>query len=81
MAGSRRTLDELKMKGDFIRRHIGPGDEQIEEMLAVLGLKSLDELVDKTVPASIRSEAPLNLQPAMPIMEMKTLLRPAILRR
>jgi len=65
MAGSRRTLDELKMKGDFIRRHIGPGDEQIDEILAVLGLESLDELVDKTVPASIRSKEPLKLEPAM----------------
>ncbi len=65
MAGSRRTLDELKMKGDFIRRHIGPGDEQIADMLAALGLKSLDELVDKTVPASIRSDEPLNLESAM----------------
>ncbi|MFQ5784046.1 MAG: aminomethyl-transferring glycine dehydrogenase [Alphaproteobacteria bacterium] len=59
MPETRRSLDELKMRGDFIRRHIGPGDEQIAEMLATLGLDSLDEMVDKTVPAAIRSQRPL----------------------
>jgi hypothetical protein len=49
MSDRRHTLDELKMRGDFIRRHIGPGDKQIAEMLEQLGLSSLDELVDKAV--------------------------------
>ncbi|MHC8510347.1 MAG: aminomethyl-transferring glycine dehydrogenase [Rhodospirillales bacterium] len=54
-------LTELENKDDFIRRHIGPGDEQIAEMLGVLGCKTLDELTEKTVPAAIRSKEPLNL--------------------
>ena len=52
------------MRGDFVRRHIGPGEPQIEEMLEFLGLESLDELIDKAVPGSIRSERPLELEPA-----------------
>ena len=44
------------MRGDFIRRHIGPGEPQIVEMLDHLGLKSLDELIDKAVPETIRSD-------------------------
>ncbi|MFQ5958241.1 MAG: aminomethyl-transferring glycine dehydrogenase [Alphaproteobacteria bacterium] len=63
MSEARRSLDELKMRGDFIRRHIGPGEEQIAEMLRSLGLESLDELVDKTVPEAIRSREPLELEP------------------
>ncbi|MFP6742196.1 MAG: glycine dehydrogenase (aminomethyl-transferring), partial [Alphaproteobacteria bacterium] len=57
----RRSLEELKMRGDFVRRHIGPGEEQIAEMLDVLGLSSLDELIDNAVPETIRTERPLNL--------------------
>ncbi len=64
MAEKRQSLDELKMRGDFVRRHIGPGEEQIAEMLAALQLESLDALIDKAVPKSIVSEAPLDLEPA-----------------
>ena len=64
MSEPRRSLEELKMRGDFVRRHVGPGEAQIAEMLGDLGLSSLDELIDKTVPAAIRSERPLDLEPA-----------------
>jgi glycine dehydrogenase len=56
------SLQELKQKNEFIRRHIGPGEAQIAEMLAELGLKSLDELIKKTVPANIISERPLSIE-------------------
>ena len=71
MTEKRHTLDELKMRGDFIRRHIGPGEEQIAEMLATLGLSSLDELVEKAVPRDIRLDEPLGLD--SPISERMTL--------
>jgi glycine dehydrogenase len=45
----------------FARRHIGPGEADIDAMLAELGFGSLDELADATVPASIRNEKPLAL--------------------
>ncbi len=54
-------LSELEQKDDFIRRHIGPGEPQIEHMLSTIGVSSIDELIDKTVPASIRSDEPLNV--------------------
>ncbi|CAN0437841.1 unnamed protein product, partial [Laminaria digitata] len=38
----------------FARRHIGPSDAEIEVMMKVVGVKSLDDLVDRTVPHSIR---------------------------
>ncbi len=36
------------------RRHIGPSPAEMDEMFAVLGVESLDALIDETVPASIR---------------------------
>jgi glycine dehydrogenase len=38
----------------FVRRHLGSSPEEIEAMLGAVGAASLDELVDETVPASIR---------------------------
>ena len=46
------------------RRHIGPSPSDMEEMLATLGVDSLDALIAQTVPASIRQTSPLSW-PAM----------------
>src|SRR4029079_162423 len=45
----------------FVRRHIGPSPAHVAEMLATLGLSSLDDLIDRCVPQSIRSSKPLAL--------------------
>ena len=42
------------------RRHIGPSPAEIAEMLKVVGASSLDDLIDQTVPASIRQAEPLD---------------------
>jgi len=65
MAESRPTLAALERRDDFVRRHIGPGEEQIREMCQTLGVASLAELVEQTVPASIVSERPLALPEAV----------------
>ncbi|NMC39249.1 MAG: aminomethyl-transferring glycine dehydrogenase [Bacteroidales bacterium] len=49
----------------FAGRHIGPRENEVPAMLETIGVKSLDELIDKTVPASIRLDKPLNLPAAM----------------
>jgi len=41
------------------RRHIGPSPEEMAEMFEVLGVDSLDQLIDETVPQSIRQTEPL----------------------
>ncbi len=64
MSEARRSLEDLKMRGDFVRRHIGPDEPQVVKLLELLGLGSLDELIDKAVPESIRAERPLELEPA-----------------
>ena len=47
----RATLAELSGTDDFADRHIGPDHDEQAQMLAVLGLASLDELVAAAVPA------------------------------
>ncbi|MEM8828266.1 MAG: aminomethyl-transferring glycine dehydrogenase [Cyanobacteria bacterium P01_G01_bin.19] len=48
----------------FADRHIGVNRQQIQEMLQVLGINSLTELIDKTVPPAIRLDRPLQLPTA-----------------
>ena len=50
---------------DFTRRHIGPNEQDTKRMLKKTGAGSLDELIDKTVPSSIRMSGQLNLPAAM----------------
>jgi glycine dehydrogenase len=45
------------------RRHIGPSPSEMVEMLKVVGVPSLDALIDETVPASIRQSIPLGWAP------------------
>lgn len=54
------------MKTDsFASRHIGVSEKDIEVMLRKIGVSTLDELIDKTIPANIRLKEPLALPPAM----------------
>ncbi len=41
------------------RRHIGPSSSEMEDMLKVLDVPSLDALIDQTVPKDIRQAQPL----------------------
>ena len=55
------TASESYEPYDFAnRRHIGPSPEEIRDMLKVVGVKSLDALIDETVPESIRQAEPLD---------------------
>jgi glycine dehydrogenase len=56
-----RPAPELAPTDTFVRRHLGPQEAEVREMLALLGLDSLEALVDQTVPASIRLRRPLAL--------------------
>ena len=49
----------------FARRHIGPSPDQIREMLETLGAASLDELIEETIPISIRQRERLEIGPAL----------------
>ncbi|HEX4372244.1 MAG TPA: glycine dehydrogenase (aminomethyl-transferring), partial [Puia sp.] len=50
---------------EFSSRHIGPNEHETEQMLKVVGVSSLNELINKTVPASIRNKEHLNIPAAV----------------
>ena len=45
----------------FEQRHIGPDDAQLAQMLRVIGMRSLDALIDAALPKTIRLAKPLQL--------------------
>jgi glycine dehydrogenase len=64
----------------FIRRHMGPRDADIPDMLAMVGYDSLDELVDTAVPRSIRLDRPLQLDAPLSEFEALRDLRAVVAR-
>jgi len=70
-----RSLEELEDHGEFIPRHIGPNEAERDHMLSTLNLASLDELIDRVVPASIRWDKPLELPSAVNEVEALARLR------
>ncbi|THD75927.1 aminomethyl-transferring glycine dehydrogenase [Thalassobius vesicularis] len=52
------------------RRHIGPSPSEMAEMLKVVGVDSLQALIDETVPRAIRAEAPLSFGKALSERQM-----------
>ena len=53
------TLFE-QQQAEFTKRHIGPTEAETAAMLKTIGVSSMDELINKTIPADIRLEQPLN---------------------
>tara|TARA_R110002049_G_scaffold307686_3_gene508905 strand:- start:1287 stop:4169 length:2883 start_codon:yes stop_codon:yes gene_type:complete len=50
---------------EFKSRHIGPRAEEIQQMLDTIGVNSIEELIEKTVPSNIRLKGELNVPKAM----------------
>jgi len=59
----------------FADRHIGPRKEDLAAMLSVIGVNSLDELIDKIVPSNIRLKQPLQTGAPMSESEFLTELK------
>ena len=49
----------------FQRRHIGPSENDQKQMLDVIGVDSLDQLINETIPEDIRLQGALNLDAPM----------------
>nr|MCS5663382.1 aminomethyl-transferring glycine dehydrogenase [Flavobacteriales bacterium] len=49
----------------FLLRHIGPRKEDVSNMLATMGLNSIDELIEQTIPSAIRLKEDLDLGKAL----------------
>lgn len=60
---------------EFQKRHIGPNEDEAQEMLKTIGVASIEQLIKETVPEDIRLPKPLNLPPALTEHEMIAELR------
>ena len=49
------------MQNEFQARHIGPRATDLNAMLQTIGVSSLDQLIDETVPANIRLKKSMNI--------------------
>ncbi|HET7746352.1 MAG TPA: glycine dehydrogenase (aminomethyl-transferring), partial [Vicinamibacteria bacterium] len=63
VTASRSALSSLAFTDTFPRRHIGPDEHETREMLEVVGVPSLETLIDQTVPPGIRLRRELDLPP------------------
>src|SRR3972149_7467974 len=68
---NRKRIMDDKVENDrlgkdlFALRHIGPNEDELEEMLKLIGADSLGSLIEETVPSAIRLNKPLNLPEAV----------------
>ena len=62
-------------EAEFIHRHIGPNAQETDKMLAAIGVKSIDELIEKTVPSNIRSTEPMQIPEGLSEFEMLQALK------
>ncbi len=66
-----QSLSEFESVNDFVRRHIGPGSVQVQQMLDELGIDSLKSLIEQTVPKNLLTSESLNLE--VPVGENETI--------
>jgi glycine dehydrogenase len=58
MSDNKSMIRPFQHPDRFVNRHIGPDDNEINEMLEVVKASSLDDLMDQTIPVGIRLEKP-----------------------
>ncbi len=56
-----KILPKMISYNSFERRHIGPNESELAAMLKVIGVSSLDQLIDETVPSTIRAQKGLDI--------------------
>ncbi|MEC7826178.1 MAG: aminomethyl-transferring glycine dehydrogenase, partial [Pseudomonadota bacterium] len=61
MSNASISLAQLEQKNAFVRRHIGPGEDEIQSMLEKVGASSLDDLMSQTVPKGICLDKPIEV--------------------
>ncbi len=54
-------MSKIKAYDQFAKRHIGISENELNEMLKTVKAKSLDQLIDETIPSNIRLKKDLNL--------------------
>lgn len=62
MANDKRSLAELANHDDFLTRHNGPDEGDVQQMLETLGLPDIESLMTSTIPGDIRLARELALE-------------------
>jgi glycine dehydrogenase len=62
-------------RSEFHQRHIGPSASETTQMLKTIGVNSVEELIEKTIPASIRLQKKLDLPESISEYEYLTQLK------
>ena len=58
-------MDNWQITDSFAHRHIGPRTKDLENMFEVVGVKSFEELIEKTIPEDIRLKEPFQISSAV----------------
>lgn len=69
-ASGRPSLSQLEHRSEFVRRHIGPSQVEVDAMLGSLDLKTLSQLCDRAIPDSIRRRSELKIPTSRPEQEV-----------
>ena len=54
-------MQEYDHPDKFVNRHIGPTEDELNQMAEACGANSVDDLIDQTVPSNIRLRKPLDI--------------------
>ena len=54
-------MNQFRHPDEFSNRHIGPSPKELIEMLKVIGANTLEDLINETIPPSIRLKENLKL--------------------
>ncbi|MET4083464.1 glycine dehydrogenase [Pedobacter sp. UYP30] len=66
---------DIHYQEEFQNRHIAPNEADTEAMLSVIGVDSIEQLIDETLPENIKLKKPLNLPAAKSETEYLTALK------
>ena len=56
-------------KENFSKRHIGPSTSELNYMLKIIGVKSIEDLLSQTIPEKIRLKSDLDIPDSISEME------------
>ncbi len=54
-------MNNFNYTDQFVNRHVGPNSEEVNQMLQKIGVQTLDQLIDETIPSKIRLTKDLTL--------------------
>ncbi|HRG76233.1 MAG TPA: glycine dehydrogenase (aminomethyl-transferring), partial [Leptospiraceae bacterium] len=58
---SQKSINPLDPADNFLKRHVGSDNNEVQEMLNTLGYSSLDAMIDTAVPKNIRLKNPIRV--------------------